>query len=265
MSGQIVLFSPPSTSRTGLNNSSSIRELGWENPINAYGTSATEELAFILRPFANLRVYADSRIEWHCSQCPLEKVTDFFLQIEQHSFFLLFIKLVASLALSMPESLTGQLREAALGQLAVCAPQLKAAFHAGVMKLKMPTHYADYADSVHNYMAQVLDISVPILGGSIPRPPLDLQLTKGFFLHMCLRDLDQSHQRHPLLHHRLLQSATAWRHWIESNFPPALLLACQYHHAVFSVRVFLQSLSFSSSLSSTWLFHSTMPMQATSS
>ena len=105
------------------------------------------------------------------SQCPLEKETDFFLQIEQHSLFLLFIKLVASLALSMPESLTGQLREACLGQLAVCAPQLKAAFHAGVMKLKMPTHYADYADSVHNYMAQVLDISVPILGGSIPRPP----------------------------------------------------------------------------------------------
>ena len=66
-----------------------------------------------------MRILASNGI---AASAPLEKVTDFFLQIEQHSFFLLFIKLVASLALSMPESLTGQLREACLGQLAVCAP-----------------------------------------------------------------------------------------------------------------------------------------------
>ena len=62
----------------------------------------------------------------------MQKLSDFLLTIEQHCFFLLYIKLVATLALGMPENLTGQLREeAALGQVSVCAPQLKEAFLQG--------------------------------------------------------------------------------------------------------------------------------------
>ena len=39
------------------------------------------------------------------------------------------------------------------------------------LSLKFSVDYADYADDIHNYMALVIDIGVPILGSSIPRPP----------------------------------------------------------------------------------------------
>ena len=54
-------------------------------------------------------------VAWHEDKCGIEKLTDFLLTIEQHIFFLMYIKLVATLALSMPENLTRKLREAALG------------------------------------------------------------------------------------------------------------------------------------------------------
>ena len=181
------------------------------------GPQLTEELAFILRPFANLRVYGGFSHRMALQPVSAGEGDGLFLQIEQHSFFLLFIKLVASLALSMPESLTGQLREACLGQLAVCAPQLKAAFHAGVQRnSRCPLTTLTMRTQCTITWPKCLTSPCQSLGSQ----SLVLQLTsKGFFLHMCLRDLDQFHQRpHPLPHHRLLQSATG-RHWIEQSSP----------------------------------------------
>ena len=37
----------------------------------------------------------------------------------------------------------------------------------------MPVEYADYADSTHSYMSDVLEIGVPVMGSTIPRPPAD--------------------------------------------------------------------------------------------
>ena len=63
------------------------------------------------------------------------------------------------------------LREAVLGQNAVCPSQLKGAFHQGIVDLKMPVEYADYAGAIHNYMADLLEIGVPVMGSTIPRSP----------------------------------------------------------------------------------------------
>ena len=78
--------------------------------------------------------------------------------------------MVATVALQDPDAVPQLLREAVLGQNAVCPSQLKEAFHQGIVDLKMPTEYADYADSIHNYMADVLEIGVPVMGSTIPRP-----------------------------------------------------------------------------------------------
>ena len=153
---------PPKTDLTAL---------GWTDPVAAYSKCAKEELAFLLMPFHSLDAYAQSRIKWHQESCPLSRVTDFFLFIEQHAFFLMLIKLVSTLALQNPDAISSDLQVAVLGQNSVCPSQLKDAFHEGVKGLKMPTEYADYADDVHSYMVMVLDEPVPVLGKTIPRPP----------------------------------------------------------------------------------------------
>ena len=122
-------------------------------------------------PFHSLDAYAQSRIKWHQESCPIARVTDFFLFIEQHAFFLMLIKLVSTLALQNPDAISSDLQVAVLGQNSVCPSQLKDAFHDGIKGLKMPVEYADYADDVHSYMAMVLDEPVPVLGKTIPRPP----------------------------------------------------------------------------------------------
>ena len=87
--------------------------------------------------------------------------------------FLMLMKLVATLALQNPDAaaLSTDLREAVLGQHTVCPSQLKDAFHRGIKDLRMPTEYADYADDVYSYMAEVLDEPMPVLGKIIPPPP----------------------------------------------------------------------------------------------
>ena len=149
----------------------SITELGWTNPVDAYGTSAQEELRFLISPFKTVKEYGASRVAWHEDQCGMQRLSDFLLTIEQHCFFLLYIKLVATLALGMPENLTGQLREAALGQVSVCAPQLKEAFLQGAKNINPPSNFRTYIDTIYNYMNEVIEITLPIMGSTIPRPP----------------------------------------------------------------------------------------------
>ena len=85
-------------------------------------------------------------------------------------------------------------------------------------------------DSVHNYMeAQVLDISVPILGGSIPRPPTET----GIFPLLCQRNLGQLHPKFPLLHLYPLRGAIRWRHWANYPFFPPLHAGSYFHAFVF--------------------------------
>ena len=67
----------------------SLMELGWTDPIATYSKYAEDELFFLLQPYANLDAYGKDRIRWHQEQCPIMRVTDFFLFIEQHAFFLL--------------------------------------------------------------------------------------------------------------------------------------------------------------------------------
>ena len=157
--------SPPAPPKTDLT------ALGWTNPVEAYGPCATDELTFLLSPFKTVKEYSAARIAWHNDQCGVEQVTDFLLFVEQHTFFLMYMKLVATLALSMPENLTGSMREASLGQVAVCTPQLKEAFHQGMQKVKIPTRLGSYVEDIVKYMNDVMDIAIPIMGSSIPRPP----------------------------------------------------------------------------------------------
>ena len=117
---------PKDTSKVNLT------ELGWVDPIATYSKTARDELTFLLQPHDSLGSYGRARIHCHKTQCPLGRVTDFMLYIEQHAFFLQYIKLVATLALQSPESMDSDLREAALAQVAMCPSQLKDAFHEGV-------------------------------------------------------------------------------------------------------------------------------------
>ena len=139
-------------------------QLGWADPIALYSKIAKDELTFLLQPFNSLPEYGEARIRWHQKQCPLTNITDFLLYIEQHTFFLLFIKLAGSLALSEPEQFTGEQRESVLGQLAVCPSQLRNAFEQDSGDLKISLQYMDYAEWVHGYMLEVLDLPVPIMG-----------------------------------------------------------------------------------------------------
>ena len=146
-------------------------QLGWTDPLAAYSKIAPDELTFLLQPFDNLKSYGEARIQWHQNQCHQSNLTDFFLFIEQHTFFLLFIKLVGSLALLSPEKLNGDMREPVLGQLAVCPSQLKEVWETETNQIKVPMQFVDYADWVYSYMLNVLELPVPITGDSIPRPP----------------------------------------------------------------------------------------------
>ena len=136
----------------------SITELGWTSPVDAYGTSAQDELRFLISPFKTVKEYGASRVAWHEDQCGMQKLSDFLLTRPP-------------LALGMPESLTGQLREAALGQVSVCAPQLKEAFLQGAKNLNPPSNFRTYIDTIYNYMNEVIEITLPIMGSTIPRPP----------------------------------------------------------------------------------------------
>ena len=80
--------------------SARLTELGWTDPIATYSMIAKEETTFLLHPYESLDRSAQARIKWHKCQCHLGKVTDFLLFVEQHSFLLLYIKLVGTLALA---------------------------------------------------------------------------------------------------------------------------------------------------------------------
>ena len=146
-------------------------QLGWTDPLAAYSGIAPEELTFLLQPFESLKTYGEARIKWHQNQCHMSNLTDFFLFIEQHTFFLLFIKLVGCLALHNPEKMNGDMRESVLGQLAVCPSQLKEVWGAETNAMKVPMQFVDYADWIYSYMLTVLELPVPITGDAIPRPP----------------------------------------------------------------------------------------------
>ena len=94
----------------------SITQLGWTNPVRRIRDISVRRTGF---PPGTTQVhegYGASRVAWHEDQCGIEFLTDFFcLTIEQRIFFLLYIKLVATLALSMPENFTGSTLRSLLG------------------------------------------------------------------------------------------------------------------------------------------------------
>ena len=98
-------------------------------------------------------------------------VRGFLPTIKQHSFFLMYIKFVATPALSMPENLTGALRETCSGQVSVCTPQLQDVFRQGARSMNPPAHSCSYADSVYHYLNDIINFNLPIMGATIPWPP----------------------------------------------------------------------------------------------
>ena len=242
--------SPPKIAQT---------ELGWTDPVATYSKHAKEELAFLLTPYHSLDAYGQSRIRWHQDSCPISRVTDFFLFIEQHAFFLMLIKLAATLALQNPVALSADLREAALGEHTVCPSQLKDAFHRGIKELKMPVDFADYADDVRSYMAELLEsrrqcLAKPFLAHLLHpglSPVMHLRLLLRLQLLLLLRvHLHPGRSHHP--------RHWSWKQWTECPFfLPDLLVVCFLD---FCCSFFVVCLSFLTSLSRSYGYWEMPPL-----
>ena len=99
--------------------------IGWQNPLQMWEKHLKLEIKSFIFPSADVHSYSEARERWHLTFCKRSSMLQWLLHMEEHCFYLLLIKSMASRSILMRGSLSLQDRELSLAISAVCSDDLK--------------------------------------------------------------------------------------------------------------------------------------------
>ena len=128
---------------------------------------------FVGKP--SVGAYGTWRRESHAATFGRSDVGDILLRLEEHAFYVVLIKLTASVALTNPERLSSEKRQQAGTLLSHCPSALKRCVKL-FAKDKLSLSPGAAVDLVLDYVVRICELPVPLLANQVPPAP---ELSKG--------------------------------------------------------------------------------------
>ena len=85
--------------------------IGWENPLQLWSQRLGNEIKSFIFPAVDVHAYSELREQWHLAFCKRSSMLQWLLHMEEHSFYLFLIKVMASRSIRSRGSLALHDRE----------------------------------------------------------------------------------------------------------------------------------------------------------
>ena len=79
--------------------------IGWENPLSLWRSQLQDEVKSFIFPASDVQAYSNLREQWHLMFCQRSPMFYWLLQMEEHSFYLFLIKVMATRSIRARSSL----------------------------------------------------------------------------------------------------------------------------------------------------------------
>ena len=154
-----------------------LSSLGWIDPLDIFYDAMVEEIRVICRGESSVGDYGQQRRLLHAATFGRSDVAMTLLRMEEHAFYLVVIKLTASVAMAFPERLSPEQRVLSSTLLAFCPNALDRCME--LAKKDFATlQYQDQVNLVLGYCRVVCQASMPMWTGGVPSPP-ELTVPQG--------------------------------------------------------------------------------------
>ena len=138
--------------------------MGWIDPIEKWGSHISRELRAYALPFVNMQEYSCSKPEWHLrwtATCPL---MSWLLALEEHSFYIFAVKVLAALCIKISSRFSSPDRELLLVMAQVCHGDLFDEL-ARVKVFRFPDAKSIHVAAVIDHVRSILRLRVPLPDG----------------------------------------------------------------------------------------------------
>ena len=98
--------------------------IGWESPLALWGCHLGDEIKSFVFPAVDVHAYSTLREQWHLAFCKPSNMLQWLLHMEEHSFYLFLVKVMATRSIRSRSSLFLQDREKSLATVSVCTDDL---------------------------------------------------------------------------------------------------------------------------------------------
>ena len=100
--------------------------IGWESPLTLWGSHLGGEIKSFIFPAVDVHAYSTLREQWHLAFCKPSNMLQWpLLHIEEHSFYLFLVKVIATRSIRSRSSLALRDREKSLAMVSVCTDDLR--------------------------------------------------------------------------------------------------------------------------------------------
>ena len=99
--------------------------IGWESPLTLWASHLSDEIRSFIFPAENVHAYSTLRERWHLACCKPSNMLQWLLHMEEHSFYLFLVKIIATRSTRSRSSLALQDREKSLAMVSICTDDLR--------------------------------------------------------------------------------------------------------------------------------------------
>ena len=161
--------------------------IGWENPLSLWRSQLQDEVKSFIFPASDVQVYSNLREQWHLMFCQRSPMFYWLLQMEEHSFYLFLIKVMATRSIRARSSLSLEDREKSLAMASVCTDDLRAELQF-YKSFKHDDSQMPYVASVLEHVRSVVSLHMPLdkdftfpLAPSWNTPPVDDKWQRSYY------------------------------------------------------------------------------------
>ena len=147
--------------------SSELTTLGWLDPLAVFYQEVVDDI----RGEASVGDYGGSRRQLHSNACGRSSAARSLLQLEEHAFYVVVIKLTATAALLEPEKLSPAKRKQ-VTVLLQHAPQSLRDYIQNFRVVEPTLSSEEQAEKVLSYCHQICDLNIPIFAQYAPKAPV---------------------------------------------------------------------------------------------
>ena len=133
--------------------------MGWEQPGHCLPGLLTREVNQWILPYANIAQFSEQR-QWHSRWMVDCICKSWLLCCEEHGFYLMLLKCLASRVMLNPNALTEKIREKSLTMAHVCDVQLRKELQVG-NTFTLKTHEQPYFLAVVQHVRSTVDLEHP--------------------------------------------------------------------------------------------------------
>ena len=161
--------------------------IGWENPLSLWRSQLQDEVKSFIFPASDVQVYSNLREQWHLMFCQRSPMFYWLLQMEEHSFYLFLIKVMATRSIRARSSLSLSDRKKSLAMASVCTDDLRAELQF-YKSFKHDDSQMPYVASVLEHVRSIVSLHMPLdkdftfpLAPNWNTPPVDDKWQRSYY------------------------------------------------------------------------------------